>query len=427
MRILHTADLHIGQVIYQNYGRGDEHRHFFSQLRRWCEELRPDALIVSGDVFDIQQPSAATKRAFNDYVVELHRACPDVAIVVTAGNHDSASRLEADGAIWDLGGIRMVGLAPQSEPAEGWEERYIVRLPAGYVVAMPFMPGERREVLQHLMDVVARENTEGLPVVMTAHTAVTGLDLTGHDMEIGRLKTQDADAFGTGFDYLALGHIHKPQTLGHQEDALREEVCYPAPVMRYSGSALHVSCDEAYPHSVSLVDIDGHGGEVRVRQLRIDELRHFYVLPEDGSSCKSAEEALEEVRRFCRERGRGYIRLRADIGTDLPSNFNQMVYDLLAATGDEVRYNPKVVWTGEEAGPGCESERPTFEVAELQQMTDPMDFVERTIDQYPTLTMEEVREAFEEVEREIVRMKEEDDQKARTKAEKKNAKKQTDQ
>ena len=64
MKILHTADLHLGQVIYQNYDRSDEHQHFFRQLEQWCKEEQPDALLVSGDVFDIQQPSATVKKTY---------------------------------------------------------------------------------------------------------------------------------------------------------------------------------------------------------------------------------------------------------------------------------------------------------------------------------------------------------------------------
>ena len=73
MKILHTADLHLGQVIYQNYDRSDEHQHFFRQLEQWCKEEQPDALLVSGDVFDIQQPSATVKKTFTDYFVRLHQ------------------------------------------------------------------------------------------------------------------------------------------------------------------------------------------------------------------------------------------------------------------------------------------------------------------------------------------------------------------
>ena len=419
MKILHTADLHLGQVIYQNYDRSDEHRHFFDQLMAWCKEHRPDALLVSGDVFDIQQPSASVKKAFTEYFVELHRQCPSMAIVITAGNHDSASRIQADSAVWTLANARLVGTAPQSEPAEGWEEKYIVRLPAGYIVAMPYMTSERTETLQHLLDKINEENSEGKPVVMMGHTAVAGLDLQGHNIEIGTLKPQSLQSFGSGFDYLALGHIHKPQTIGHQEDAKTPEVAYPTPVVRYSGSALHVSCDEAYPHTVSLVEIDKHGGEVKIRQLRIDELRHFYTLPMDGSSYTSTKEALKGVRDFCKEKGSGYIRLKVDIATNLPANFSQMVYDELASTDDEVRYNPKIDWTGKTESSASEQEKPTFEVAELQQMTNPLDFIEKTITQYAGLSMDEVRQAFVEVEAEINRLAEESQAKAAAKAAKK--------
>lgn len=415
MKILHTADLHIGQSIYQNYERADEHDHFFAQLKRWCVTHQPDVLLVSGDVFDIQQPSAVTKKSFTDYFVDIHRACPEMAIVITAGNHDSASRIQADSAVWALANTTLVGMPPAAVPTGKWEEQYVVRLESGYVVAMPFMNNERRETLQHLLDYVAQENTEGKPVVMMGHTAVAGLDITGHDFEIGKLKTQDTASFGTGFDYLALGHIHKPQTIGHQEDAFETEVSYPAPVVRYSGSALHVSCDETYPHSVSLVEIDHHGGMVSIQQLTIDELRHFYVLPEDGSSLNDADAALAAIADFCKTHKRGYIRLRADYKTDLPSNFNQMVYDMLADTNDEVRYNPKVIWTGHTAESIAEQAKPTFEVADLQQMTDPMIFIEKTIDQYPTLNLDEVRKAFAEVEVEMRRMHEEEKNKAAAK------------
>ena len=414
MKIIHTADLHLGQVIYQNYDRSDEHRHFFNQLERWCREEQPDALLVSGDVFDIQQPSATVKRAFTDYFVHLHEVCPQMHIVITAGNHDSASRIQADSAVWRLAHVHLVGTPPlidSLEQPDGWQWQYIVKLDSGYIVPLPYMAGERREIIQAILDKVGEDNAGKLPVVMMAHQAVTGLDITGHNFEIGTLKTLDADAMGSGFDYLALGHIHKPQTLGHQEDAQRTEVCYPSPVVRYSGSALHVSCDEAYPHTVSLVEMDRHQGEVHIRQLRIDELRHFYVLPADGASFASAEEALAVMTAFVAHGDRGYLRFCFDAKADVPSNFSQQVYDALLPYHEEWRYNPKIVWTGAHETPGDEKEALVFEVAELQQMKDPMTFIERTLDQYPGLDLDEVRQAFEEVTVELARMREEDEEK----------------
>ena len=407
MRILHTADLHLGQVIYQNYERSDEHQHFFKQLTKWCKEEHPDALLVSGDVFDIQQPSSSTKKAFTDYFVGLHQACPEMKIIITAGNHDSASRIQADSAVWECANTHLVGVSPAVDAQGDWMEQYIVRLEQGYIVPIPFMRGERADVFQTILNKIAEENKDGKPVVMMAHTAVTGLDIEGHSFEIGKLETQDPTSFGRGYDYLALGHIHKPQTIGHPEDVMREDTTYSAPVIRYSGSSLHVSCDEKYPHSVSLVEIDKHGGNVNIHQLRIEQLRHFYELPLDGSSFNTAEEAIEGFREFCKNNKSGYIRLRMDKQIALPSDFNQQVYEVLSPTDDEICYNPKIIWTGEIESANVKIEKPTFEVADLQQMTDPMVFIEKTKNQYPSLDLDELRDLFNnEIKAEIEKMRE---------------------
>ena len=405
MKIIHTADLHLGQVIYQNYDRTDEHSHFFARLGELCVRERPDALVVSGDVFDIQQPSATVKRYFTENFVRLHSLCPEMRIVVVAGNHDSASRLQAESSLWEFAGARVVGVPP-----DGTEnpDRFIVRLPAGYIVALPYMSGERTETVQSLLDLVAEENAEGLPVVMTGHLAVSGMDATGHDGEIGKIRTQNISSLGTGYDYLALGHIHKPQTIGHQEDCLKDDVTYPSGAVRYSGSALHVSCDEKYPHSVSIVEIGRRGGNVRIRQERIDGLLHFHELPAGGGPFTSSEEALQAVREFAEEQGRGYFRLRFDCRTVLPPDFCNAVYDIIGACGDSLRFNPKHLWTGGQETDAETREKPAFEVAELQQMTDPMMFIGKTAGRYPEFSLDELREAFVEAGEEIRRMEEEE-------------------
>jgi len=411
MRIIHTADLHLGQIIYQNYDRTDEHEHFFSQLERWCREEKPDALVVSGDIFDIQQPGAATKKFFNDHFVSLARNNPGMAIVVIAGNHDSASRIQADRSVWALADAHLVGIAPAADLSAadaGWQDDYIVRLDSGYIVALPYMSSERKGVVQALLDAVESDNTDRKPVVLMGHAAIAGADMTGHG-EIGLLRTQGLDSLGVGYDYLALGHIHKPQTLGHPDDAFTlTALTYPSGVARYSGSALHVSCDEAYPHTVSVVDIPERGADVTVRQLRIDELRHFYVLPEDGGSYSTDEEALKGIREFCRTHPGGYIRLRIDSKAVLASNFNQSVYDILAPYDEEIRYNPKTIWTGADTAETAEASKPVFEVADLQQMTDPMVFIEKTREQYPGLDMDMVRDAFKEVLAEVALLADEE-------------------
>ena len=284
MKIIHTADLHLGQILYQNYSREDEHNYFFQQLQAWCQQYGPDALVVSGDIFDIQHPVISVKRMFNDFFVRLHMAVPAMRIVIVAGNHDSAMRLHADNSIWGMGDVVLVGMPPVSnshELPDGWQNDYIVRLPQGYIIAMPYYFGSRSQAVQSILDFVANENTDNKPVVLMGHLAVNGMDISGLGMDVGRLQVLNTDELGMGFDYMALGHIHRPQTIGFN-DEFQSVSTYPSGIIRYSGSALHVSCDEKFPHSVSLVTIDHHGGPVTVERLRIQQLRHFFELPAEG-------------------------------------------------------------------------------------------------------------------------------------------------
>ncbi len=408
MKIIHVSDLHIGQILYQNYDRVDEHRHFMRQLSEWCDCEQPDALVVSGDIFDIQQPSAAVWRFFTEEFVALHRRVPSMRIIITAGNHDSASRLAAQRDVWQLASVDIVAHAPAMNYKDlpiGWEDDYIIQLPTGYILPLPFMAGERSDVVRHLLDVVAERNTSARPVVLMAHMAVSGCDITGHDFDIGNLRTQNLDNLGSGYDYLALGHIHRPQTLRHEADREADAATYPAPVARYCGSALHVSADEAYPHTVSVVEIDHHHGTVELRQLRIDQLRHFHTLPLPGSpAIEDAPGALAALRDFCANHDGAYVRLRIDRSVNLPPEFNQLVYDLIADCGRDIRYNPKIVWTGQDPDADLTMQQPEFEVAELQQMRDPLQFVERTLHQYPELDLQELRDAFQEIEEEVRRL-----------------------
>lgn len=421
MKIIHTSDLHLGQIIYRHYDREDEHDCYFASLAGLCESESPDALIVSGDIFDIQQPSATAWSRFTGHFVALRRSVPSMQIIIIAGNHDSPSRIHAHRRVWQEIGTTLIGLPPAAATSglpEGWETDYILSLPSGYIIVIPFMAAERPDLLQHLLDTVAERNTDSLPVVMTGHLAVSGSDISGHDFDIGRIHTTPVERLGAGYDYLALGHIHKPQTIGHQSDCMAEEVEYPSPVARYSGSALHVSCDEAYPHTISIVEIDRHCGRVKIRQHRINQLRHFKTLPAHGSpDFRDAEEALAALEDMASDPSGNpvgdYVRFRLDRSIWLPSDFNQRVYDIISRHGDCLRYNPKIEWTGADPAMSDTEERPRFEVAELQQMADPLAFIRQTIDQYPGLDYGMIEEAFEEIRREVSVITEQKEQSAK--------------
>lgn len=403
MRILHTSDLHFGQVIYQHYDRLDEHKYFFAQLRDFIEIYHPDLLLISGDIYDVAQPSASVWTDFNSEIVDLHRRFPELNIIIVAGNHDSASRIESHSKVWELAGITVVGTPPPllNSVSEGWEERYIVRLPSGFVIAIPYMSGDRTETMVHLQEYVATLNTENLPVVMTGHLAVVGSDFEGHNTEIGRMRTVSLDRFGSSYDYLALGHIHKPQTLCQEIIFDEKPHVYNAPVARYSGSIVHVSEDENYPHSLSLVDIDKHGGKITLQQLRIKQLRHFINLPDDNvAPFESAKDALDFLKKFIETTDKVYFRFRFSQATSIPADFNSLVYEIIDKSGKDIRYNPRMIFVAsdkESLSNGDESKH-QIELEDIKQMTDPREFIRKTAGDYPGLTENEIDDLFYEVE-----------------------------
>lgn len=411
MRILHTADLHFGQQIYQHYDRIDEHLHFFKQLREWIRDYNPDALIISGDIFDVAQPSASVWRAFNDQIVDLRVNFPSLAIVIVAGNHDSASRIESHSQVWGIGGVTVIGTPPPLQPdiTSGWEKKYVVEVQSkGFIIAVPYYPGDRTESIIHLQKYVENQNRDNLPVVMTGHFTVVGSDLEGHNTEIGNLRAMAVDRLGDGYDYLALGHIHKAQTIGHSPIHDEESRIYQAPIIRYSGSALHVSEDENYPHSVTLIDLDKHMGEIELKQLTIDQLRHFVTLPLDQTDpFESAKDAITHLKKMLKKIDTVYIRFRFYQDTEIPSDFNSSIYSMIEESGKDIRYNPRMILVArEEDDQNNDASRPKFELEELKQMSDPLDFVKKTAEVYSGLSEEDLESLFGEVEEELIRIQE---------------------
>ena len=94
MKIIHTADLHLGNVFHQ-HSRVAEHRHFFQWLLQMLKHEEPDALIISGDIFDSPNPSVEVQRLFFDFLNQCTQENEGMQVVVIAGNHDSGARIEA--------------------------------------------------------------------------------------------------------------------------------------------------------------------------------------------------------------------------------------------------------------------------------------------------------------------------------------------
>ena len=144
LRLCHTADWHLGQV-FHGYDRDHEHACFLAWLLETLTARRPDALLVAGDVFDTVNPSAVAQRRFYDFLARAHAALPSLQIVLIAGNHDAAARLEAPSSLLESLRITVVGTVPRDAAGEPEAGKFLVPLrdAAGkvqaIVLAVPFL------------------------------------------------------------------------------------------------------------------------------------------------------------------------------------------------------------------------------------------------------------------------------------------------
>jgi len=108
LRVLHTADWHLGQS-FHGYDRDYEHSIFLDWLVLMLTERRTDVLLIAGDIFDSVNPSATAQRRFFDFLARAHAASPTLQIIITAGNHDAGARLEAPSGLLESLNITVVG------------------------------------------------------------------------------------------------------------------------------------------------------------------------------------------------------------------------------------------------------------------------------------------------------------------------------
>ena len=269
-------------------------------------EQQPDVMLLCGDVFHTSQPSNAIQTMLSNALVKIHQAHPEMVIVMTAGNHDSATKHEIFRAPWQALNVYAIGQIEREHV-----EEHIVEVPGkGYIIAIPYV-NERNlpeGFFQQLLNKVAEQNLEGLPVVMTAHTTVKGCDFSGHDQAseyiVGGIDSIELDQLGEGYDYLALGHIHHGQFVHSGKHNVR-----------YCGTPLPISFDEVFSHSVSMVEIGKHGESPNVTEIEIPNPHPLVTLPSEGLA---SWETVKELLRNFPDDIPAYIRLNVEIDDFLP-------------------------------------------------------------------------------------------------------------
>lgn len=255
MRILHTADWHLGARLVER-DRLSEHAALCDWLIGTLREEKIDALLLSGDVFDAANPPQDAVSLYFDFLKRL-ADLRTVKAVITGGNHDSASHLNAPRELLRRFEVHVFGHAGDNA----------VDLGDAVVAAVPFLrerdlrqatTGEAMTQVQSQVRAGIRDHYAAQltacravagkrPVIAMGHLTALGATTSDseRDIHIGNLGAVGADVFA-GFDYTALGHLHRPQKVGGQEN------------VRYSGSPLALSFSEAGDKkSVVIVDTQG--------------------------------------------------------------------------------------------------------------------------------------------------------------------------
>lgn len=315
LKIIHTADWHLGQTFF-GYDRDEEQEAFLSWLTNVLVDRQIDVLLIAGDVFDVANPSAASQRRFFRFLKECNRQNPHLQIVIIAGNHDSAARLEAPEPLLEELNTTIVGMIRRTDDGLIDFDRLIVPLynaqgdKEALCLAVPYLrqgdypsmksegedsyvAGVSRMYNQIFEYALTKKNTDEAIVAM-GHLHATGAELSDDDRSeriiAGGLESINADVFNKNIVYTALGHIHRAQSVGERTD------------VRYAGSPLPMSFTEkGYHHQVVEVTVQD-GKLVSAESLLVPlmaPLQCIPIVPEEPekvlSKLSELPEALENV------------------------------------------------------------------------------------------------------------------------------------
>ena len=251
MKILHTADWHIGKVLHKQ-SLQDEMDLFLDWLLELLGSEEIDLLLVSGDIFDVANPAVKDRKIYYNFLSKLIGS--KTQVIITGGNHDSIALLDAPQEILEHINISVVGGAKENIEKEIIEVKGQDGIAELIVAAVPFLRDkdlrssvgnsdgkDRSAVLKegianHYRKVgeVCSVKYKELPALAMGHLYAKGVSTSDseRDIHIGNAAAVESDIFPPVFGYVALGHIHRPQIIGGSE------------MIRYSGSPIALSFSE---------------------------------------------------------------------------------------------------------------------------------------------------------------------------------------
>lgn len=277
MKLIHTADWHLGQS-FHGQERHAEHRAFLAWLLDTLVERQADALLVAGDIFDVVNPSLRAQELLFHFIVSAHERLPHLEIVLIAGNHDSGNRIELPAPLMRRLRTHALGRVSWLDDGNLDAERLLVPLTdasgetRAWCLALPFLrpaevtgagmrldQGEDDDapndyvagitrVHRQLIDAAGKRREPGQALVAMSHAHLHGAavsEASERPIVIGGEESISAALFPADIAYVALGHLHRAQHVGEAR-------------IRYSGSPLPLDFSEVgYPHQVVEVRLDG--------------------------------------------------------------------------------------------------------------------------------------------------------------------------
>ena len=318
MIFLHTSDWHLGATGGER-DLWDDQKYFIDAICSIVREKRVDAVLLAGDVYDRSVPAAS---AIGLYDYAMNRLCGElgVEVLTIAGNHDSAERLASCAGLLDKAGLYLQGAAQREPRVVEFADSQVFFLPWMTEEKIKSLYPEERDGITDLTEAyrvavnhMREKFIPGKHHLLLSHAFITNAETSISDRaaEIGFATQVPASVF-EGFDYVALGHIHKPQQVN--------------PHVRYSGSPMAYSFgkEERQEKSVTLIDTAS-----MTQQVVPLPLLHRWTTLTDSYEALLAGEYPEEIRE-------GYVRLNVTdtaVGLDMLSRLRQVYPNALVVAG----------------------------------------------------------------------------------------------
>lgn len=277
MKFFHLSDLHIGKQLHR-YNLKEDQQVILKEVITYAKELRPDAIVIAGDIYDKSVPSAEAVNVFDEFLTDLSEITPEIPILIISGNHDSPDRLKYASEILKRHHIYLAGNVPERpeehiekvtlHDAYGEVDFYLLPFMKPAYVKNIFVDGTPETYSDAVKEIIKREKIDYKDKrnVLVSHQFYVGEKAESPE-------TCDSEVFSVGgidnvdigsvkeFDYVALGHLHGAQCIGKPE-------------IRYCGTLLKYSVSEsAQNKSLTVVTLKAKGEKPEIENYPLHPLR----------------------------------------------------------------------------------------------------------------------------------------------------------